>query len=75
MLTHHSILLSTNGNPFGHQNSRSQSSNQRIWSVNLAKRTIIAVFLFVPVFCIPNYLSFAIIEEKTFTNNTIYKVS
>lgn len=41
----------------------------------LAKRTIVAVFLLVPVFCIPNYLSFALIEEEDASkNSTIYKV-
>lgn len=57
------------------RNSRSQSANQRNWSVALAKRTIIGVFLLVPLFCIPNYLSFAIVKEVTETNSTIYKVS
>lgn len=56
-------------------NSRSQSSDKRSWSIALAKRTIIGVFLLVPLFCIPNYLSFAIVKEVTETNNTIYKVS
>lgn len=43
--------------------------------MSLAKQVIVAVILIIPVVCIPNYLTFAIVEEKTETNATIYKVS
>lgn len=44
--------------------------------MGVAKRTIVAVFLLVPLFCIPNYLSFAIVKDLAEQSNvTIYKVS
>lgn len=56
--------------------SRSQSANQRNWSVGLAKKSIVGVLLFVPVFCIPNYLSFSITTDiSSPPEGTVYSVS
>lgn len=43
--------------------------------MKLAKRTIVAVLLLVPIFCLPNYLSFSIIRDSTDGGGPIYKVS
>lgn len=59
-----------------HIRSRSKSSSQRILTIGLAKRIIVAIVLLVPVSCIPNYLSFDLVTDTTtLPNMTIYKVS